>query len=160
MTSPGLAWSRESAAFGERSGRRSRLRRADRPCRFRRPGRADRRERAARRERPVGFTASPSDLCAEHPDGLRIITWQRLEHGDALNELGIPRCATRAPSSPSCRARAGVSTRFDPRILFALLTHIAMLWTASNPDVPAVLYPADRAEHRETIRRIAAALVE
>ncbi|MFI8458089.1 TetR family transcriptional regulator [Kitasatospora sp. NPDC085464] len=107
-----------------------------------------------------GFTASLSDLYAEHPDIPRIITWQRLEHGDALNDLGIAEVRSRSAAIAELQAEGRISTRFDPRVLFALLAHVAMLWAASNPEVLAVLDPADRAQRRETIRRIAAALVE
>ncbi|MER7585770.1 TetR family transcriptional regulator [Kitasatospora sp. NPDC097691] len=107
-----------------------------------------------------GFAAGLSDLYAEYPDIPRIVTWQRLEHGDALDELGITEVRNRSAAIAEMQAKGLVSTRFEPRVLFALLVHIAMLWAASNPEVLAVLDPADRAQRRETIHRIAAALVE
>ncbi|MFE2724267.1 TetR/AcrR family transcriptional regulator [Kitasatospora sp. NPDC059327] len=107
-----------------------------------------------------GFAAGLSDLYAEHPEIPRIVTWQRLEHGDALNELGISEVRARSAAIAAAQARGLVSTRFEPQVLFALLVHVAMLWAAANPEVLAVADLADRARRREMIRRVAAALVE
>ncbi len=106
------------------------------------------------------FAAGLSDLYAEHPDIPRIVTWQRLEHGDALNDLGIAEVRSRSAAIAGAQAKGLVSTRFEPEVLFALLVHVAMLWAAANPEVLAVVDHADRTRRRDTIRRIAAALVE
>ncbi|MFF4021137.1 TetR family transcriptional regulator [Streptomyces sp. NPDC001843] len=107
-----------------------------------------------------GFAADLSDLYAEHPDMPRIITWQRLEHGDAVNELGIAEVRNRSAAIAEAQAMGLVSTRFEPQVLFALLVHVAMLWAAANSEVLAVVDMADRTRRRDLIRRIAAALVE
>ncbi|MFG3227259.1 TetR/AcrR family transcriptional regulator [Kitasatospora sp. NPDC048194] len=107
-----------------------------------------------------GFAAGLSDLYAEYPDIPRIITWQRLERGDALNELGVAEVRSRSAAIAAAQARGLVSDRFEPEVLFALLVHLAMLWAAANPEVLAVVGLADRERRRETVRRIAAALVE
>jgi AcrR family transcriptional regulator len=107
-----------------------------------------------------GFAADLSDLYAEYPDMPRIITWQRLEHGDALNDLGVAEVRARSAAIAEAQARGLVSTRFEPQVLFALLVHVAMLWAAANPEVLTVLDLADRPQRRELIHRIATALVE
>jgi AcrR family transcriptional regulator len=107
-----------------------------------------------------GFAADLSDLYAEYPDMPRIITWQRLEHGDALNDLGVAEVRARSAAIAEAQARGLVSTRFEPQVLFALLVHVAMLWAAANPEVLTVLDLADRQQRRELIHRIATALVE
>ncbi|GAA1225314.1 TetR family transcriptional regulator [Kitasatospora nipponensis] len=107
-----------------------------------------------------GFAAGLSDLYAEYPDMPRIITWQRLERGDALNELGVAEVRIRTAAIAGAQARGLVSTRFEPQVLFPLLVHLAMLWAAANPEVLAVVDLADRTQRREMVRRIAATLVE
>ncbi|MFJ8624918.1 TetR family transcriptional regulator [Kitasatospora sp. NPDC093550] len=107
-----------------------------------------------------GFAASLSDLYAEHPDMPRIITWQRLEYGDAPNELGVASVRERSAAIAEAQAEGRVSTRFDPEVLFALLVHLAMLWPAANPEVLAVAGVADPARRRELVRRIVTVLTE
>ncbi|MGA5821524.1 TetR family transcriptional regulator [Kitasatospora sp. NPDC094028] len=106
------------------------------------------------------FAAGLSDFYAEHPDAPRLVTWQRLERDGALNELGVAEVRGRSAAVAGAQARGLVSTRFEPEVLFALLVHVAMLWAAANPEVLAVVGLADRARRRDTVRRIAAALVE
>ncbi|MEU9080604.1 TetR family transcriptional regulator [Kitasatospora sp. NPDC004745] len=105
-----------------------------------------------------GFAAGLSDLYAEHPDMPRLITWQRLEHGDALNDLGVAEVRGRSAAIAEAQARGLISTRFEPQVLFALLVHVAMLWSASNPEVLTVLGSADRAGRRDLIHRVVTAL--
>ncbi|MFD7906644.1 TetR family transcriptional regulator [Kitasatospora sp. NPDC059722] len=107
-----------------------------------------------------GFAAGLSDLYEEHPDMPRIITWQRLEHGDALNDLGVAEVRARSAAIADAQARGLVSTRFEPQVLFALLVHLAMLWAAANPEVLTVIDLAGREQRREMVRRIATAMVE
>ncbi|MER5353927.1 TetR family transcriptional regulator [Kitasatospora sp. NPDC002551] len=107
-----------------------------------------------------GFAAALSDLYAEDPAMPRIITWQRLEHGSSVNELGVADVRSRSAAIAEAQARGLVSTRFEPEVLIALLVHVAMLWPAANPEVLAVVDLEDRARRREVVRRIAAALVE
>ncbi|MFD8749382.1 TetR family transcriptional regulator [Kitasatospora sp. NPDC059577] len=107
-----------------------------------------------------GFAANLSDLYAEYPDMPRIITWQRLERGDALNDLGVAEVRNRSAAIAEAQAKGLVSTRFEPQILFPLLAHVAMLWAAANPEMQAVLDHTDRAQRRDIVRRIATALVE
>ncbi|MFJ4185439.1 TetR family transcriptional regulator [Kitasatospora sp. NPDC089509] len=106
-----------------------------------------------------GFAAGLSDLYAQFPDIPRIVTWQRLERGEALNDLGVAEVRERTAAVARAQAGGRVSTRFEPEILFPLLAHLAMLWAAANPEVLTVVDLDDRAR-RDAVRRIAAALVE
>ncbi|GAB7184523.1 TetR family transcriptional regulator [Kitasatospora sp. Ki12] len=107
-----------------------------------------------------GFAAALSDLYAEYPDLPRLITWQRLEHGDAVNDLGVASVRDRSAAIAELQAKGLVSTRFEPQVLLALLIHIAMLWAVANPEVLVVVGLDDRAQRREVVRRVVAALVE
>ncbi|MFE6054062.1 TetR family transcriptional regulator [Kitasatospora sp. NPDC056446] len=107
-----------------------------------------------------GFAAGLSDLYAADPDIPRLVTWQRLERGEALNDLGIAEVRDRSAAIAELQAKGLVSSRFEPQVLFALLVHLAMLWEGANPEVLAVVGLDDRARRRDTVRRIAAALVE
>ncbi|WP_030396178.1 TetR family transcriptional regulator [Kitasatospora purpeofusca] len=107
-----------------------------------------------------GFAAGLGDLYAADPDMPRIITWQRLEHGDAFNELAVAEVRRRSADIARGQADGRVSTRFEPEVLFALLVHVAMLWAAANPEVLTVVDVADRERSRELIRRIATVLAE
>ncbi|QKW25312.1 TetR family transcriptional regulator [Streptomyces seoulensis] len=106
-----------------------------------------------------GVAVHLSDLYAEHPELPRLITWQRLESGDEPNAYAVADVRARSAAIAEAQAAGLVSTRFDSRVLLALLIHIAMLWEAANPEVLAVAGLPDRAERREVVRRVVEALV-
>ncbi|MFJ5035934.1 TetR family transcriptional regulator [Streptomyces sp. NPDC088560] len=106
-----------------------------------------------------GVAAHLSDMYAEYPELPRLITWQRLERGgDPLNEYAVENVRVRSAAIAAEQARGGVSTRFEARVLFALMLHIAMLWDASNPEVLEVVGLDDRQQRREIVRQVVAAL--
>ncbi|MEU6440826.1 TetR family transcriptional regulator [Streptomyces sp. NPDC047046] len=101
-----------------------------------------------------------SDIYAEHLEPARLMTWQRMERGnDALSEPGIANMRRRSAAIAAAQAEGVVSTRFEARVLLALLIHIAMLWEAANPEVVALVDVDDARERREIVRRVAAVLV-
>ncbi|MFF4837989.1 TetR family transcriptional regulator [Streptomyces sp. NPDC001315] len=107
-----------------------------------------------------GFAAHLSDLYAEHPELPRLITWQRLERGhESLSKDGVDDIRYKSAAIAEAQARGLVSTRFDARVLHALLIHIAMLWDASAPEVLEVVDMNDQAQRREIVRKVIAALV-
>ncbi|WP_121716392.1 TetR family transcriptional regulator [Streptomyces sp. E5N91] len=104
--------------------------------------------------------ANLSDIYARNPEFPRLITWQRMERGDETpNEQAMEDVRNRSAAIAAAQARGVVSTRFEARVLLALVIHIAMLWEAANPEVLAVVDIDDREERREAVRRVTAALV-
>ncbi|MFF3001986.1 TetR family transcriptional regulator [Kitasatospora sp. NPDC057940] len=108
-----------------------------------------------------GFAAHLSDVYAEYPELPRLITWQRLERGDEPpNEFAVAEVRNRSAAIADAQARGTVSARFEARVLFALMVHLATLWPASNPEILVVADVGDREQRRETIRRVVAVLTD
>ncbi|WP_331737737.1 TetR family transcriptional regulator [Streptomyces sp. NBC_00019] len=100
-----------------------------------------------------------SDIYAAYPEFPRLITWQRMERDETINEQGVEDVRNRSAAIAAAQAKGVVSTRFEARVLLTLVIHIAMLWEAANPEVLAVVDINDREERREIVRRVTAALV-
>ncbi len=106
------------------------------------------------------IAAHLSDIYAQYPEFPRLLTWQRLERGDDLpNEQGVEDVRNRSEAIAAAQAKGAVSTRFEARVLLALVIHIAMLWEGANPEVLAVVGIDDREQRREIVRRVTEALV-
>ncbi|MEU6967076.1 hypothetical protein AB0A71_04910 [Kitasatospora aureofaciens] len=58
------------------------------------------------------------------------------------------------------QGRGVVSDRFEARLLFAVMIHLAMLWPTIAPEVLMVVDVHDAARRRELVRRVAAALLD
>jgi AcrR family transcriptional regulator len=107
-----------------------------------------------------GFAA---DLCAiyeQHPDLVRLVTWQRLERGhDPRHEGAVTATRSRADSIAKAQADGRLTDRFEARVLFALVIHVAALWGMTSPDVHAVVDLTDTERRREIVRTAVAALI-
>ena len=108
-----------------------------------------------------GAAALLCDAYVDHPELSRLITWRRLEREDL---------ATVSPTTPDAQGRITligqalrdgvIGGRFDADVLFALILHVAAFWEFSSPDVMASVSVTDRAERREVVRSVTAALLE
>ncbi|MEV7598069.1 TetR family transcriptional regulator [Kitasatospora sp. NPDC089797] len=108
-----------------------------------------------------GVAARLSDIYAEHPDLPRLITWQNLERaGQPLSGLGVEEVRRRSAALADAQARGVVSDRFDPRVLFAVIVHTAMLWPATAPELLAVVDLDDPGKRREIVRQVVTALID
>jgi AcrR family transcriptional regulator len=107
-----------------------------------------------------GFAARLSQTYADHPELVRLITWQRLERGDDPPHAYAVQ-STRANVNAIARAQVDgvVSDRFDARVLFALIIHTAALWGMSRPDVLTVVSLKTPQRRREIVRAAVAALL-
>lgn len=107
------------------------------------------------------FAARLSDIYAEHPEIPRLITWQNMERGSVLpNGYAVDDVRRRIAVLADAQARGVVSDRFEARLLFALMLHLAMLWPAIAPEVLTVVDVHDAEERRELVRRVAASLLD
>lgn len=100
------------------------------------------------------------DIYAEHPDVPRLITWQRLERGDAAsNEVGVRDSRERVAVIDKALADGVIASRFPADVLFALVLHMAAFWEFTSPDVSRVMNDADRDQRREVVRAVVAAVL-
>lgn len=108
----------------------------------------------------AGFGARISDTFAEHPDMIRLITWQKLERGDdPPNAYAVEDIRRRIDTIAKAQADGLISRRFDASVLFALIIHTTALWGTSSPDVLSVVNLTDADQRRDIVRSAVAALL-
>jgi AcrR family transcriptional regulator len=107
-----------------------------------------------------GFAARLADTYAEHPELIRLITWQHLERDeDSPHSYGVEHTRSRVDAIAKAQAAGLVSDRFEAHVLFALIIHLAALWGMTSPDVLAVRDFADADQRHEIVRASVAALL-
>ncbi|ACU75956.1 transcriptional regulator, TetR family [Catenulispora acidiphila DSM 44928] len=107
-----------------------------------------------------GVAVMLCDIYAEHPELPRLITWQRLERGDAAgNEIAAKDSRRRVELIDRALADGVISSRFPADVVFALMLHIAAFWEFTSPDVMRVMNAADRDQRREVVRAVVAAVL-
>lgn len=107
-----------------------------------------------------GLAVKLCDTYAEHPDLPRLITWQRLERGDAApNEIAAGDSRKRVGLIAQALADGSIASRFPADVLFALILHMAAFWEFTSPDVMRVLDHVDRDRRREVVRSVVASLL-
>ena len=100
------------------------------------------------------------DIYAEHPELPRLITWQRLERGDAApNEIAAKDSRRRVELIDRALADGVISSRFPADVIFALMLHMAAFWEFTSPYVMPVMNAADRGQRREVVRAVVAAVL-
>jgi AcrR family transcriptional regulator len=108
----------------------------------------------------AGFAARLSQTYAENPDLIRLITWQQLERGDdPPHTYAVESTQGNVDAIAEAQAEGRISDRFDARVLFALIIHIAAMWGMSSPDVLAVVKVTDPDQRREVVERAVATLL-
>jgi AcrR family transcriptional regulator len=106
------------------------------------------------------FAARLADTYARHPELIRLISWQRLERGgDPPHAYAVQSTQRRIDAIAKGQADGLVAERFEARVVFALIIHLAALWDMSSPDVLAAVNLGDADKRREVIREAVATLV-
>lgn len=99
----------------------------------------------------AGYAADLADLYAEHPEAMRLVSWQRLERADDPPlPMSVDSSARNIDAIAKAQAAGIVTDRFAPEIIFAMVLHLATLWAEMNPDVQAAMSVPD-ADTRRTI---------
>jgi AcrR family transcriptional regulator len=106
-----------------------------------------------------GFAAGLSEIYEQHPDLIRLISWQRLERGDARHDLAMSASQHRIDLIAEAQARGAVTDRFDAPVLFALLIHVAAFWGMTSPDVEAVVNVQDPKLRSEIVKSAVTAIL-
>jgi len=107
-----------------------------------------------------GVAVMLCDIYAEHPDLPRLITWQRLERGDAApNEVGARDSRERVAVIDKALADGVIASKFPADVLFALVLRMAAFWEFTSPDVLRIMNDTDRDRRREVVRAVVAAVL-
>ncbi|MEY9906854.1 AcrR family transcriptional regulator [Catenulispora sp. MAP12-49] len=108
-----------------------------------------------------GFAVMLCDIYAQYPDLPRLITWQRLERGEASpNEVGARDTRERVGMIGEALSGGVIASPFPADVLFALAVHMAAFWEFTSPDIMRVMDAADQERRREIVRTVVAAVVK
>jgi len=82
-----------------------------------------------------GYAARLYDANQANPEVVRLITWYRLERGEAAlaTPLAVKSTQSKVDAVRAAQAAGTVSDRFAAEELVALVQHIAMLWSVNEP---------------------------
>jgi AcrR family transcriptional regulator len=107
-----------------------------------------------------GFAAQLSATYAEHPDLMRLITWEHLERGDdPPHAYAVRDTQSRVDAIADAQSKGLIPDYFEARVLFALIIHIATLWRMSSPNVLAVVNVNDPDRRRQIVKQAVATLL-
>ncbi|HEX4220864.1 MAG TPA: TetR family transcriptional regulator [Pseudonocardiaceae bacterium] len=105
-----------------------------------------------------GYAAKLAALYEQHPEILRMATWQRLErptdvtNPDAENSIRAKIKAIRA-----AQADGELPSHYPPEVLLALVLNTAATWATAGPEVRVTLPPSIRGQHiADAVRRLLA----
>jgi AcrR family transcriptional regulator len=85
-----------------------------------------------------GYAARLAQGYDEHPDVMRLATWQRLERaGDPPLKIAVE--SNRAKIAEIARAQeaGAISSRYPASVILALVLHLAALWDTAQPELAA-----------------------
>jgi len=82
-----------------------------------------------------GYVARLAEYYQQHPEVLRLVTWQRLER--SIEPPGVAVTASKAKIAEMAQAQADrrLSDRYPADVLLHAVMHIASLWAATSPDM-------------------------
>jgi len=82
-----------------------------------------------------GYAARLSEHYEQHPDMLRLVTWQRLERSTEPQPVAVKASRAKIPEIAQAQADDRLSDRYPADVLLHAVMHIASLWSATSPDM-------------------------
>lgn len=108
----------------------------------------------------AAYAVGLARLYEEFPEFARLVAWQRLEGSDGTPmEISTRSIRRHIDVIGAGQGNGAVTRSFEPSIVFALICHIASLWSDMNPDVRSVVEPPSRSGRLEIIGQAAAHLL-
>ncbi|NEW37863.1 TetR/AcrR family transcriptional regulator [Nocardia cyriacigeorgica] len=89
------------------------------------------------------------DYCQQHPEVIRLATWQRLERGDRDPAGTSPPREAKLEALAAVQKEGGPGSDFSPTALLTFVLSIALAWNPSN----ATSMPASATESTDDRRR-------
>jgi len=82
-----------------------------------------------------GYAARLAEHYEQHPDVLRLVTWQRLERSIEPPEVAVKASNAKTAEMAQAQADGRLSDRYPADVLLHAVMHIASLWAATSPDM-------------------------
>jgi AcrR family transcriptional regulator len=100
------------------------------------------------------------DAAVQRPWAQRLVTWYRLERGDAAPLEAVVAGNAQAVAEIERAQRAGVLPRtLRPAVLLGLVVHLAAFWSETSPELDALVTAVMPARRRQVVVDAVAALV-
>jgi AcrR family transcriptional regulator len=99
-----------------------------------------------------GYAARLAQGYDEHPDVMRLATWQRLERGtDAPVRLAVDSTREKVDAIARAQAEGLLPGDFPAGVLLTLVLHLAAVWSAVNPEQAAAAGVPDTSQQHEFV---------
>ncbi len=82
-----------------------------------------------------GYAARLAEHYEQHPDVLRLMTWQRLERSIEPPSVAVKASKAKIAEIGQAQADGRLSDRYPADVLFHAVMHTASLWAATSPDM-------------------------
>jgi AcrR family transcriptional regulator len=107
-----------------------------------------------------GYAAKLAELYDQHPEIMRMATWQRLERSaDTPVPLAIQSVQSKIDAIAAAQAANTLPSRYPAGVLLVLVLHLAATWVSAGPEFSTAMPDADglRAQHvAEAVRQLLA----
>jgi AcrR family transcriptional regulator len=107
-----------------------------------------------------GYAARLAEYYQQHPDVLRLVTWQRLERSTEPATVAVKATKPKIAEIEQAQADGRLSDRYAADVLLHAVMHIASLWAPTSPDMAwAPKLPSAAARRRiieQTVRDLLA----
>ena len=83
-----------------------------------------------------GYAARLAERYEQHPDALRLVTWQRLERStEPPSAVAVKHSEAKIAKIAQAQADGRLSDRYPADVLLLAVLHTAALWAATSPDM-------------------------
>jgi AcrR family transcriptional regulator len=82
-----------------------------------------------------GYAARLAEHYEQHPDVLRLVTWQRLERSTEPQAVAVKASKAKIPEIAQAQTDGRLSDRYPADVLLHAVMHVASLWAATSPDM-------------------------
>jgi len=82
-----------------------------------------------------GYAARLAEHYEQHPDVLRLVTWQRLERSIEPPVVAVKASKAKIAEIAQSQADGRLSDRYPADVLLHAVMHVASLWAATSPDM-------------------------
>jgi AcrR family transcriptional regulator len=82
-----------------------------------------------------GYAARLAERYEQHPDVLRLVTWQRLERSKEPPVVAVKASKAKIAEIAQAQADGRISDRYPADVLLHAVLHIATLWATTSPDM-------------------------
>lgn len=101
-----------------------------------------------------GYAARLAESYEQHPDELRLVTWQRLERSTDPPAVAVKASKAKIAEIAQAQADGRLSDRYPADVLLHSVLHIAALWATTSPNMAWARRPPSAAARRRIVAQM------